>query len=87
MKNHVADPSQSVIAISCSVTDENQMKTTLVKAEALIGKKVDYVFACAGASVPRLFKDQPASEFCDLMNLNYNGTINTIKVRKPLGIH
>lgn len=51
----------------------------LAAEKAMDGRAPEIVFACAGAALPGLFVEQKLSEFKDGVNLNYLGTVYTLR--------
>ncbi|CAG8543840.1 13007_t:CDS:10 [Ambispora gerdemannii] len=71
--------SQIVNAISADVTIHAEAVRALDEAATKHGGKVpDFIFNCAGASIPGIFIDQPIAEFEAGMKLNYFGTLYTV---------
>jgi 3-dehydrosphinganine reductase len=64
--------------VAADTTNEAKLKAAVAKAVEQFGP-VDCLVACAGNSNPGLFLDQTAADFRHTMDLNYMGTLHSIK--------
>lgn len=69
-----------VNAFSVNCTDQKSSEEALEKAKKVTGLVPEFVFTCAGVSKPGFFLEQDIQDFKNGMDLNYFGTLNTIKV-------
>ena len=83
IKKHCNNLLQKVITISADVTNQEDMNKAAEKAEDEFGGPIDYLFCSAGIAQPGLFIDTPTEVFEQQMNLNYLGTVKTIKSFLP----
>ncbi|CAO3671687.1 unnamed protein product [Umbelopsis ramanniana] len=65
--------SQIILAISADVTSKTDIVRIFDETKAKMNRDPDYVFACAGASFPKMFLDHTMEDFEFLSNLNYLG--------------
>ncbi|KAJ2957682.1 hypothetical protein NQZ79_g6660 [Umbelopsis isabellina] len=65
--------SQIVAAISADVTSKTDIVRIFDETKSKMNRDPDYVFACAGASFPKMFVDHDMEDFEFLINLNYLG--------------
>jgi 3-dehydrosphinganine reductase len=52
-------------------------------AAAANGGRINALLACAGTSMPKRFKDTPASDFERLMQVNYLGNVYACQAALP----
>ncbi|CAO3684729.1 unnamed protein product [Umbelopsis vinacea] len=65
--------SQIIASISADVTSKTDIIRIFDETKAKMNRDPDYVFACAGASYPKMFLDHTMEDFEFLSNLNYLG--------------
>ncbi|KAI9284664.1 hypothetical protein BC943DRAFT_337961 [Umbelopsis sp. AD052] len=65
--------SQIILAVSADVTSKTDIVRIFDETKAKMNRDPDYVFACAGASYPKMFLDHTMEDFDFLCNLNYLG--------------
>ena len=68
--------------VCASTTDSDQLKAAMATATATFGP-ADVLVANAGTAAPGLFLDMPVSTFESQMDLNYLGTVRSIKAVLP----
>ncbi|KAL5266099.1 hypothetical protein ACHWQZ_G006675 [Mnemiopsis leidyi] len=74
--DHTINDEQRVAVCSLNVKDDLQIvRGSIQEAEDYIGKCVDVLVNCAGTSVCGCFEDIPPSQFEDMMNLNFMGSV------------
>ena len=75
-------PEQRLQSLSLDITSYSKVEESL---NTLIKKNgcMDIVINCAGYSHPSFFTETPIKAFHDMMNLNYFGTVNVLKVLIP----
>lgn len=74
---------QNVQAFSCDVTGSpSNIEQVITEAEQASGS-VFLLICCAGTAIARTFDDTPLDEFHRMMDINYFGTVNTIKAALP----
>ncbi|GAA5976451.1 hypothetical protein JCM11641_006016 [Rhodosporidiobolus odoratus] len=80
IETHRQSPSQVFRYFSCDLTSSSDAAETLHKACAdhPSGPAPDFVFACAGGSVPGLFTDMDADKHWDCMEWNFRTCLNTV---------
>ncbi len=64
--------------VSASTTEPAALNAAVAQAVSTFGP-CDALIACAGSANPGLFLEQPASEFARAVELNYMGTVHSIK--------
>jgi len=64
--------------VCASITDSAQLASAVAEATKTFGE-VDVLVACAGSANPGLFLHQSADDYARAMDLNYVGTVRTIK--------
>ncbi len=82
MKDLKQSSKQTLQCLSLDVTNYLKVEESLnahIKKEGCI----DIVINCAGYSHPAFFTETPIEAFHDMMNLNYFGTVNVLKVLVP----
>ncbi|KAH8549368.1 hypothetical protein BGW37DRAFT_522501 [Umbelopsis sp. PMI_123] len=65
--------SQIIMSISADVTSKSDIVRIFDETREKMNRDPDYVFACAGASFPKMFLDHTMDDFEFLSNLNYLG--------------
>ena len=82
MKDLKQSPEQKLQSLSLDITDYLRVEECL---STHIEEKncVDIVINCAGYSHPAFFTETPIEAFHDMMDLNYFGTVNVLKVLVP----
>jgi len=65
--------SQIIASVSADVTSKTDIIRIFDETRAKMNRDPDYVFACAGASFPKMFLDHTMEDFEFLSNLNYLG--------------
>lgn len=72
--------SKSESSIEYYVCDAADYELTVVMWSKLMERDIDpdFVFCCAGSSIPKLFGDLTGKELSNGMNINYNTAINTV---------
>jgi 3-dehydrosphinganine reductase len=78
LKTHRQSPSQVLSSYACDLTSSASSTSTLSLACAPFSSAPDYIFACAGGSVPGLFTELSADEHWRCMEWNYKTTLGTI---------
>ena len=75
-------PEQNLQSLSLDITNYSKVEESL---NAFIEKDgpLDIVINCAGYSHPGFFTETPIKAFHDMMELNYFGTVNVLKVTVP----
>ncbi|KAM3582308.1 3-dehydrosphinganine reductase [Umbelopsis sp. WA50703] len=73
METKKKNASQIVAAISADVTSKTDIVRIFDETRSKMNRDPDYVFACAGASFPKMFVDHDMEDFEFLVNLNYLG--------------
>jgi 3-dehydrosphinganine reductase len=75
-----SDASKAVLLqyVCASTTDSAQLNAAVEEASKKFGP-VDCLIACAGGALPGLFLHTPADEYAKAMDLNYMGTLRSIK--------
>lgn len=80
MKKSRISTKQRCDRVMADVSVKAEAHRAFVQASELIGTPVDYVFCCAGASIPGLFVEQSSTMDCESgMQLNYFGTLYTLQ--------
>ena len=87
MKNDLmeksVDENQKIIVKSVDVSgDYIEIEKAVSEAESISGP-INLLICCAGTSVSQRFEELPIETFKNLMNINYFGTVNTIKAALP----
>eukprot|EP00002_Diphylleia_rotans_P040134 TRINITY_DN945_c0_g1_i1.p1 TRINITY_DN945_c0_g1~~TRINITY_DN945_c0_g1_i1.p1 ORF type:complete len:343 (-),score=83.18 TRINITY_DN945_c0_g1_i1:80-1108(-) len=77
-----ASPSQKIQAISGDVTNPSGIALVISKAVSASGP-IDYLISNAGTAHPGYFFELTPEDFKRQMELNYLGTINTVKAALP----
>lgn len=68
---------------SCDVTNFEAVQSAVSAANKFQGRATDHVLCSAGLSQPGYFLDTDVSVFRKMMDLNYFGTLHTIKAALP----
>ncbi|KAJ5071612.1 3-ketodihydrosphingosine reductase [Anaeramoeba ignava] len=82
ISSHKISDSQTISAFSADVSSFDSISHAVNKAVKYSGPPF-IVIPCAGESLPAYFSQQPLDEFHSQMNLNFFGTVNTIKAVLP----
>ncbi len=77
------DSHQILQAISLNVSHFSNVEKTLNNIFKKENHHIDLVINSAGYSHPAFFVDTPIETFHDMMNVNYFGTVNVLKVMIP----
>lgn len=75
-------PHQRVLALSCDVSDRQQVDPVMEEAIATLGPP-HYLITCAGIAYPDHFQDIPIDIFERTMAVNYFGTLYCIRAALP----
>ncbi|GAA6037331.1 hypothetical protein JCM8097_008515 [Rhodosporidiobolus ruineniae] len=79
LETHRQSPSQIFQHFACDLTDPSHAASTLhLACKAHTSSSPDYVFACAGGSVPSFFTDLSAAKHWELMEWNFRTCLNTV---------
>lgn len=78
--------SNKIFSIQADVTDEHQITTAIEKAINNMGI-IDVIIPCAGIAQPGLIIDTPNKIYQKQIELNYLGTVYTIKATLPYMIN
>ena len=82
MKGLKQSPEQKLQSLALDITNYSKVKETLshhIEKET----HLDIIINCAGYSHPGFFTETPIQAFHDMMNLNYFGTVNVLKIIVP----
>ncbi|RLN52969.1 hypothetical protein BBJ28_00017457 [Nothophytophthora sp. Chile5] len=79
-RKHAGD---AVFIQSCDVSDFASVQSAVAAANKFHGRVMDHVLCSAGFSAPGYFLEQDVAVFKKMMDVNYFGTLHTIKAALP----
>jgi len=81
--NNLLKKSQQILSISADVTKANEIREGIKQAEQQLNRSIDMLIACAGAANPGYFGEFKDDDFVQSMNLNYFGSLFSIRAVVP----
>lgn len=77
-QTHRQSPTQKFASYACDLTAPDQAAETLHAACAPFGAAPDFIFACAGGSVPGFFTEQDVAQHWRCMEWNFMSALCTV---------
>ena len=82
IRSHAVSPDQKIASIAVDVTDRGQVKRMAPEAVMQLGG-IDIVINCAGITWPGYLKDIPDTIWDSMIQVDYMGTVNTVRAFLP----
>jgi 3-dehydrosphinganine reductase len=79
IQTHHSREDQRIEWVAADVADAEAAQKAVREATKKMGRCPDFLFACAGVSLPGIFVQQPASDFRRQVEVNYLGTVHVVQ--------